>query len=330
MQTNFKHKLLKFSILFFLLFIAALLFINPQKYIASVSEGLNIWALAVLPSLLPFFIITKSITALNIVPYNNKIFKVLAKIFKVPECGIYIFFMSILSGYPVGAKLIEEFYKNGTINEQQATKLVAICSTSGPLFIVGTVGTLFLRSTKLGFILLISHILGAIFNGLMFRKRITENCNFNDISIKNSSNENVLYNIMINSILSVLVVGSYIAIFYMIIDMVSASKILIVFEFLLENILRIFNINDIGAFNFIEGLIEVTRGCKNLGSLNIHIIKKAVITSLLLGFGGFCVHMQSITFLKSSKVKLKFYFFAKITQAIFSAISCYVLMLIFI
>ena len=330
MQTNFKSNLVKIVISSFLIFITVLLFINPKHYINSVSVGLSVWATAVLPSLLPFFIITKSFSAINIIPFKNRFFSLLSKLFKVPSCGIYIFIMSVISGYPVGAKLIEEFYKIGCLNEKQATKLVAICSTSGPLFIVGTVGIMFLGSIKLGFILLIAHIVGVILNGILYRNCITTNLMFENLSKTTNKNANILYDIMINSILSVLVVGGYISIFFMIIDMLSFCNITVVLNEILHKILFRFGIEKEATMSFFNGLIEVTNGCNSLSLLSLSNVKKVVISSLLIGFGGCCVHMQSLTFLLSSKVNLKFYFLSKTTQSILSGICAYYLALIFV
>lgn len=325
---KFNKQFLKLFLFLFIAFITILLFYNPKLYISSVFNGLSVWALSVLPSLFPFFIITKSITALNIISYNNKIFKMFSKLFKVPICGVYIFFMSIMSGSPVGAKLIAEFYNAKIINEKQASKLVCISSTSSPLFILGTVGTMMLSSVKIGFILLISHIFSVVLNGIIFRKAITNDTLFNDFKLPNSTQANVLYDIMMNSILSVLLVGGYIAIFYMIIQMLNNSNILSPIEYVLNHFLKIFNLNGT-AKSILNGLIEVTNGCKSISLSNILLIKKAVIASLLIGFGGMCIHMQCITFLINAKVNIKFYFLSKTIQAITSSIITFILMLFF-
>ena len=333
MQTNSKKNLGKLLLLFFLIFITILLFINPRMYISSISHGLNVWAIAVLPSLFPFFIITKTFSALNIIPYENKFFKILSKIFKVPACGIYIFFMSIISGYPVGAKLIQEFYSKNIITQKQATKLITLCSTSGPLFIIGTVGVMFFGSIKIGVVFLLSHIFGAVCNGLLFRNKITTNTISNNLYFSNTNdknnNENLLYEIMLNSILSVLIVGGYIAIFFMIIEMLNSTYLLVPINTLLTKVLSIFNINYKQVSAIINGLIEVTNGLNTLSMCSLNSIKKVVISSLLIGFGGFCVHLQSLTFLISCKINLKFYFFSKITQSLLSGVIALLLVVIF-
>ncbi len=54
--------------------------------------------------------------------------------------GAYAFIMGIISGYPVGAKIVTEFRKNGDCSRAEAERLLAFTNNSGPLFIIGTVG----------------------------------------------------------------------------------------------------------------------------------------------------------------------------------------------
>lgn len=62
--------------------------------------------------------------------------------------------MSVLSGYPIGAKLISEFYKNGVINTEESKKIIAFSSTSAPLFVIGTLGVFMLDNVSYGVIIL--------------------------------------------------------------------------------------------------------------------------------------------------------------------------------
>lgn len=54
--------------------------------------------------------------------------------------GAYAFIMGIISGYPVGAKIVTEFRLNGDCSKAEAERLLAFTNNSGPLFIIGTIG----------------------------------------------------------------------------------------------------------------------------------------------------------------------------------------------
>ena len=110
MTKKLKHILKKNYELFsciLLLLIVLFVSINPAPYMSSCFQGLKIWATTVLPSLFCFMIVTKLILQNR---FSSKIFSTINApfqiIFKTPYGG-YIFLMSIISGYPLGCKLIK-------------------------------------------------------------------------------------------------------------------------------------------------------------------------------------------------------------------------------
>lgn len=313
----------------FLLILVIMLIINPAKYINSCYNGLLIWATYVLPSLFPFFVITKLLTDLKSLDKFFAKFERLNKwLFNAPNCSGYIFGMSIISGYPVGAKLISDFYENHLIDSNDANKLTSFCSTSGPLFIIGTVGTIMLGNAKLGYILYFSHVVSAIFNGILYRKCFISNSSKQSKSSQ-TNYSTLLSSTMTSSISSVMVVGGFVAMFYMIIDIILDLNLLLPLNLLLDKIFACLGVQNIGKI-ISSGLIEVTRGCKDLSALNLSQKIKTTICSGLITFGGISIHFQSLSFLSKAKVNIKFYFLQKITQTIFACVICYLCCLIFI
>lgn len=326
-----KHKYNKNNILIilctiFLLLLTIMLIINPAKYINSCYNGLVIWVTCVLPGLLPFFIITKLLSELKCLDkFFNKFEKLNKILFNAPKCSGYIFGMSIISGYPVGAKLINDFYENGVITSKEANKLTTFCSTSGPLFTIGTVGAVMLKSAKIGYILYISHVLSAILNGILYRKVYVEkDDSTKNIPQKETDYSNLLSSTMTNSISSVMVVGGFVAIFYMIIDIILDLHLLTPISQLINSIFSPLGLNCIGE-SITNGFIEVTRGCKDLSMLSISPKILTTIASGLISFGGLSIHAQSLSFLTKSKINVKFYFLQKITQTIFACVICFLL-----
>jgi len=80
-----------------------------------------------------------------------------------------VFFLSILSGYPVGSKIIADLYKSNEISKTDAIKTASFCSNSGPMFILGSVAIGMFANKTMGILILISHIFGALFNGVIYR-----------------------------------------------------------------------------------------------------------------------------------------------------------------
>ena len=307
----------------FLVFVLIIsLIVSPQTYISSTLNGIDVWLTKVVPALFPFFFLTKLLTELNVVEKISKLLTpITKKLFKTPGISSYVFLMSIISGYPVGAKLISELFKKGVINNVDATKMNAFCSTSGPLFIVGTVGVCMFKSQTFGLIILISHILGAFLNGTLYRNYNQKQIEYSITSNSEKNSNNILSSILYDSIISILMVGGYIAIFFVFIDFLNNVGLI---NFLSIIPQKLFSQNVPEGFfsSIINGSVEVTRGLLDLSSLNLNKTLLCCSTTFLISFGGLSIHLQSIYFLKSAKIKISVYFLQKLTHAIFSTLIC--------
>ena len=93
------------SIIFVLFTIGLVIFSNSNLQAAK--NGLDLWIKSVVPALLPFFIATELLSNTNIVPVLGRFLnKFMRPIFNVPGEGSFAFIMGIISGYPVGAKIV--------------------------------------------------------------------------------------------------------------------------------------------------------------------------------------------------------------------------------
>lgn len=296
-------------------FFICCLVINPQRYIQSIFSGMLLFAKNIAPALFPFFFFTKLLTGLGGASALGKALKKpVSKLYNAPQESGYILVMSLISGYPIGAKLISDFYENGNFTIDNCKKVSSFTSTSGPLFVVGTVGTLMLSSPKAGYVLFLCHALGALINGLIYRGRKSENKLMSMPSTQDD--DNLLNKSITSSILSVLVVGGYIAIFSMIIDIAIDLKIVDGLAFLLAKPLSLFNLSPQIAEATVISFIEITRGCQTFAQSGVSIKIILPFIAGLLSFGGLSITFQSLTFLKSCKVKTSYYMLVKLTQAI--------------
>ena len=304
------------------------LVINPQRYIESIFSGMLLFAKNVAPALFPFFFFTKLLTGLGMANSLGRALKrPISRLYNAPGESGYILVMSLISGYPIGAKLISDFYENGNFSVENCKKVSSFTSTSGPLFVVGTVGTLMFASPKAGYVLFLCHALGALINGLLYRGRKS----VNGISAmpQSSADDKLLSNSITSSILSVLIVGGYIAIFSMIIDIAIDIKLIDALAFFLEKPLALFGIPQEVASATVISMIEITRGCQAFSQIGADIKIILPFVAGLLSFGGLSITFQSLTFLKNCKVKTPFYFLTKLTQAIITFLISLVLVRLF-
>lgn len=301
-----------FALVFILLFIS-----NPTIYMQACLKGLNIWFFNVLPALFPFFVATRLIILLDI-DHLPLIDKFVNKLFGVKNGG-KIFFLSLLSGYPIGAKLICDAYKNGQIDAISAKKMLSFCSVSGPMFIIGTVGIAVFNSAKVGYILLVCHILSAIINGLIFARETKHNDNKNSISIPQIKSQNILADSMIDSINSILLVGGYIVFAYVLIEALNSINLIPMLAHLMAKLPFLTGKYDI-IISILNGCLEMTRGIVDIGILGLNTKTVLPIVSFLLGFGGISVFMQSTTFTRELDIKKPTYLFQKFCQGIWAMI----------
>lgn len=305
-----------------ILCIIAMLVLLPNVSMQAFFSGLLIWATKVLPALLPFFILTKLLSYTEfITSVGNKLSPFTKKLYGVGGVSGYVYVMSIISGYPVGAKLTSDLYNNQIITKKQASTITSFTSTSGPLFVLGTVGIGLFNNAKLGIIILVSHYLSALTNGLIYRQKNKTDT----FSLSTKTSDNFLNESMTSSILSIMTVGGFIALFYMILNVLLSINAFGALNTLLELV----GVSSEVTTSIISGLIEVTTGCIMLSKTSLSFNATALILSFLISFGGISIHAQAYCFLKNFEMPYFRFFLQKLTHAILSVEFTFLLLLIF-
>lgn len=314
------HSLSKYFFIFLILFGISLLIILPKLSIKTFYDGIVIWATKVLPALLPFFILTKLLSYTQFISTLGKFLSpVTKKLYGVGGISGYVYTMSIISGYPVGAKILSDLYSNKTITKSHAITISSFTSTSGPLFILGTVAIGLFENTKLGIIIMISHYIGALINGFLYRRK-----NNTTVVQEKQIESNPLSDSMTSSIISIMTVGGFIALFYMFLNILLSIN----FFSPIVNTLSLIGIDKTISTGIICGLIEVTTGAITLSQCYLPLILIAPILTFIISFGGLSIHAQAFCFLKNIDIKYSTFLLQKTTQASISTIICILLCIV--
>ena len=309
--------------------------------------GLALWADSVLPALLPFFIATELLSYTNVIPFLGRMLnKFMRPVFNVPGEGAFPFIMGIISGYPVGAKIVTKLRENNTCTKEECERLLAFTNNSGPLFIVGTVGISLIGDTTIGIILLIVHILASITVGVLFRfwksnKALNRNYKFsyNYLSHSRSENSNVSFSnlgevlgkCIMNSINTVVMIGGFVVLFSVIISILENSNALHILSVLIYPILDILHIPHEYATGLLSCIIELTNGLNTISTIPIKEYSYTIIlSSFLLGFGGISVLLQVFSIISKTDISIKPYVIGKILHGIISAIYFFIFFNFFI
>jgi sporulation integral membrane protein YlbJ len=307
-----------------------------KQNLQATKAGLLLWSNSVVPALLPFFIATELLSYTNIIKkIGNLLNKYMRPIFNVPGIGAYAFIMGIISGYPVGAKIVTKFRNDGLCTQAEAERLIAFTNNSGPLFIIGTIGISMYSSTEIGLLLFITHFISCILVGIAFRFwKYMDNEKIYNYNVSSSSNTivnfsnigEILSKSILNSFNTIIMIGGFVIIFSVVISILNNCNFFNFVLFLLTPIFKKLGISTNFIIPFASGIIELTNGL-NLVSIVAQksISTNIIISAFLLGFGGISVLLQVLSITSKSDISIKPYFIGKLLQGTIAVILTYIL-----
>ncbi len=153
-----------------IIYMAAAMIAAPTACIEAAQSALIICAEAVIPSLFPFIFCGNMFVALGAAQYLGRLLSgIMRPLFGVSGSGALALVLGIVSGYPVGAVCAANLYQSGECTKTEAERLLAFCNNSGPMFIIGVVGTGIMGSHRLGILLYLTHIFSAFICGMIFK-----------------------------------------------------------------------------------------------------------------------------------------------------------------
>lgn len=314
-----RKRLYSFTVIFIIIIFIISIFINSSTLNSTISFSTNLFINNIFPSLFPMFVISSLLVEIDIPKVLGNIFKKpMNFLFKTKGEGAFIFFMSMITGFPSSAKYIDDLSDKGFITTRDSQKILMFTFFSNPLFIINTVGNSFFYSYKIGIILLICHVLGNVFVGFIFRnynKSILINDNndfYNNIKyLNNQINNTNLFKTLFESI------RNSIDILLNIFGIV--TFVLIIINILFKGNSDIFSI-------FFSGLVEMTTGLKYLSISNLDFNIKLILSMFFLSFGGFSVHFQIMSILNKRKVKYLPFLISRILHSFISVIILIIFM----
>ena len=337
-----------FLALIFLTFTASLLIFSGSN-LPAIKSGLQLWATSVVPSLFPFFVATELLMHTNVINIFGRVLNGYMKpFFNISGEGAFAFIMGIISGYPVGAKIASKFRENNICTKAECERLLSFTNNSGPLFIIGTVGILMYQNTGIGILLFITHLLGCLSVGFIFRfwkrnkndsigedkKFVMKKTSYNYASDKKTANFSNLGEIMAesitNSISTILLIGGFVVLFSSIISILKASGVLNVLCMAISPILNFLHIDSSFASGLLTGILEITNGIQSISSIACKKISiNLIITAFLLGFGGISVFLQVFSITTKTDLSIKPYIYGKILHGFFAAFYTFIFIQVF-
>ncbi len=275
---------------------------DPARYAGCVREGVSLWAVSVLPAVFPFLFLTALFTR---TPLFAALSRLLArptqKIFRVSGAGGSVAVLAAVSGYPVGARSLCDLAARGGALQGEKFRLACLVTSSGPMFLVGVVGSAMAGSAAVGWLLLLCHFFGIWAVSVLLR--FTGRAAVAEPALQTrGGGDDAVY----SAVLSILCVGGSIALFSAFGQMAA--------DLLPENAPQI-------AVAVVRGLMEMTTGCALLAPQKTPL--SLALCCFFVTFGGACVLLQQAGYLRRAGVKLAPFLAVKFLQGAVAGAICY-------
>ena len=273
-----------FPVLFVLgLFLAMVL--GSTEAAAGTRHGLEVCAATLVPSLLPFFVLSNLLSMLGLADLLGSLFGgAMARLFRTSPAGAQAFFLGLSGGYPLGASVVADLRRRGQVSREEAERLLAFCNNSGPAFILGAAGGV-LKSPQAGLLLYLTHVLAAVSVGVIMRPSTAPDSGRAAPAAPPLSFVKALPAAMTGAVTSTLMVCGYVILFGALLGFLTPLAIL-------PPLWR----------SAISGVLELGSGIAALTGLTPTPAVLAA-AAFLLGWGGLSVHCQTMGVLADTDIK---------------------------
>ena len=130
--------------------------------------GAQLFAQLLLPSLLPFFVLSQLLSRLGLPKIlERRCGGVMERCFALPGCAAAALVLGLCGGYPLGAATAAALRERGELEQEEAERLLFFCDNTGPSFAVAAMGGGALGSAAAGALLYLVHALSALLLGLL-------------------------------------------------------------------------------------------------------------------------------------------------------------------
>ena len=291
-----------------LVLFAAVFLSSPARFGQSVLNGLMLWLTAIVPTALPLLVVLSlMVRSPAFLSLTRRLSPFAEKLFRIPGAGAGAMLLSLLSGYPAGARTVGELASDGRLKKGDVFCTACLASTSGPAFCLGAAAAMF-GSPAAGLVLFCSHLLAVWSAGLLLPRLTRHKARSAPPPLPKAREP--FSALLISAVQAVLSVGALIALFFCIKEMI--------FSLLPP-------LSGYGE-GILSGLLEVTAGVSALAKLKTPL--SLALAAAEVSFGGLCVNAQQLSFLAGTGVKALPFLLVKCAHGLLAFAFCYPLALL--
>lgn len=277
-------------------------------------NGLNLWLFTVVPTLLPFMIISSVIVETGSYRIITHVLGYIMKpVFHLPREASYPLLIGLLCGFPMGSKITADMVKAGKLSVSDGNVLLTFCNNISPPFVISYMTAYVLQMNDSAgkmiiFIMLVSPIITGIITSrlipLINTAYISSSRSNNITAHTNPSSDGSsktdgfsIDRCILSAIQNIVKLGGYIIIFSII---CSLTHIII---------------KDSYIYAVISGILEITSGLGAFTLISLSV-KKIYTVCILSSFGGICTIAQTLCMINGSRLSIRLYVFGKLINCL--------------
>ena len=309
MKRNFIYFLL---IIFFFIML-----IFPEMVLKGATCGLLLWFQTVLPTLLPFLILSSLLIntpAIHILV--NITSPMFCRLFNVSKYGSFAVLCGFLCGYPMGGKITSDLLSTQKITKNEAQYLLSFCNNTSPMFIISYVMHQTLNIPHLILPAICILFLSPVLCSFLFRRfylisykttLLSSHKNTALYMDSTQKSQNLIDECIMKSFETITKIGGYIILFSILINLVSMLPIT-------HSILK---------YTFLP-FLEITNGVLSLSQSMISFQDKFVVIMALISFGGWCSIAQTQSIISNVGIPLFPYIIQKLITALVTSLLTFI------
>lgn len=264
-----KNKLRQWAVMILCTILFSCLILDGQTAVRGAMDGVQICIYTIVPTLFPYIFLSSLLCSCSL-GRQAPILAVLARRCGVPAGAESIFLLGFVGGYPVGAKLVADSYRQGHLSKSSAQRMLGFCSNAGPSFIFGILSTQF-SSPLVPWLLWLIHILSAVAVGLILpgKERYSS-------AIAVSTHISIP-TVLQQALKSVATISGWVILFRVFLSFLDRWWLI--------------RLSPVSRACII-GVLELANGCIGLQEISSEAVRW-IIANCVLAWGGLCVTMQT-------------------------------------
>lgn len=273
----------------------------PKQTLYGASEGLMLWFEILLPTLLPFLILTNLLLQTNAIVYISYIIGPLfEKIFQVSHNGSFAVLSGFLCGYPVGAKVTADLVRSQKITLEEGKYLLSFCNNTSPAFIISYLVLQNIKDESLLFSTLLILYLSPILCSFLFRKYYhikRTHTQQESSAFEFQLNFKIIDDCIMNGFETITKIGGYIILFSILITLGESTP-----------------------FTPILPFLEITNGIPRILKMVPDFKLCYLLLMILTSFGGICAIAQTNSMLYDTGLSIFSYIIEKLITALVTSL----------